>query len=411
MTSISDADMEQYYRLFLPFRYLFQWLLHSPKPTEDFTKREIAWELRNEIYQRYQSFMTMEEFKQAVVRANPMRFEVGAIYSVYPKDKKTLPKLALKPVAKELVFDIDLTDYDPIRTCCQDKAICTKCWRFIQVAAHIIDAALREDFGFEHLVWVFSGRRGAHCWVSDAHARNLDDTERKAVIDYLDVLGGDKRIRKPYAPLVDRAFEYCKQLFEEVILEEQDPWNTLVPGTDHIDANVEELLDMLPDKQLREHLRVQWKRTPLSLAGKWQDINKSARELKLSKFVLGQVIDAKKDVILRYMYPRLDVNVSRQLNHLLKAPFCVHPATGNICVPFDPKKSLVDDDLYGFNPTTAPKLAQIQQELNDWDGDLLGDAWDKTSLKPYVDYFGKYVTDLYKAELHNRKRPGEDLEF
>lgn len=38
--------------------------------------------------------------------------------------------------------------------------------------------------------------------------------------------------------------------------------------------------------------------------------------------------DAIEDLKIQYMYPRIDTEVSRKLNHLLKAPFCIHPGTG-----------------------------------------------------------------------------------
>lgn len=129
--------------------------------------------------------------RKDILRLNPSRFEIGPVYTANPRDRKTLRKsTAFRPMAKELVFDIDLTDYDEIRTCCDKANICHKCWSFVTMAIKVVDAALREDFGFEHIMWVYSGRRGAHAWISDKRARDMDDQRRKALAGYLEVIKG-----------------------------------------------------------------------------------------------------------------------------------------------------------------------------------------------------------------------------
>lgn len=70
------------------------------------------------------------------------------------------------------------------------------------------------------------------------------------------------------------------------------------------------------------------------------------------------MVTAIEDIILQYTYPRLDAEVSKHRNHLLKAPFCVHPKTGRICVPLDP--SSID----AFDPELVPTVGQLLQELD-----------------------------------------------
>lgn len=72
-----------------------------------------------------------------------------------------------------------------------------------------------------------------------------------------------------------------------------------------------------------------------------------------TRLLLEKLIPA---VVITYTYPRLDIEVSKTMNHLLKAPFCVHPKTGRICVPIDPA------DVDAFDPLRVPTVAQLSEE-------------------------------------------------
>ena len=89
-----------------------------------------------------------------------------------------------------------MTDYDDIRTCCTGANICPKCWAWVTMAINIMDVGLKEDFGFKHVMWVYSGRRGAHAWICDKRARSLDDQGRKAITNYFEVVKGGQNSGK-----------------------------------------------------------------------------------------------------------------------------------------------------------------------------------------------------------------------
>lgn len=78
-----------------------------------------------------------------------------------------------------------MNDYDDVRTCCQGKTTCVRCWKLLLVAIEIVSECLTQDFGFNTFMYVFSGGRGIHIWVCDERARMMSDSLRKSIVDYL----------------------------------------------------------------------------------------------------------------------------------------------------------------------------------------------------------------------------------
>ncbi|KAH8880334.1 eukaryotic and archaeal DNA primase small subunit [Thozetella sp. PMI_491] len=394
----SDPEvMRSFYQRLFPWRYLFQWLNHGPTPTNDFCHREFSFTVKESVW-RYLAYPTSDLLRKDVVQQLPSKFDIGPVYSTNPRDRKTMRNTsAFKPLSKELCFDIDLTDYDDIRTCCEKANICIKCWQFMTMAIKVLDSALRDDFGFKHIMWVYSGRRGVHAWVCDKKARIMDDQKRRAIASYLEVIRGGAQsgkkvnLRRPLHPHLTRSLELLKAHFQEDVLEGQDPWQT--------SERTEKLLQLLPDRQLNESLRKKWDSAPgRASTSKWADIDAVAKTGASKALDPKALLEAKQDIVLEYTYPRLDIEVSKKLNHLLKSPFVVHPGTGRVCVPID------ITSFEDFDPLGVPTVQTLLQEIDAWQepGDEDGSKpildWEKTSLKPYIEYFRSFVLGILKDE-------------
>ena len=213
-----------------------------------------------------------------------------------------------------------------------------------------------------------------------------------------------------------------------------------------------ELPDSTPDNpvpNLRATLEREWTKPGVTPAARWDALKsyvertieqaggplharrpgaptKSAIKLDVnSRAALEKLVPA---IVFTFAYPRLDVAVSKARNHLLKAPFCVHPKTGRVCVPIDPTR--VD----AFDPTAVPTVALLteqgrryQQSLrasavaqadgdaaeDDGEGDAamaalkagarLPDMWMHTDMKAYTTMLDKFVSGC-EAEARKAMR-------
>ena len=208
-----------------------------------------------------------------------------------------------------------------------------------------------------------------------------------------------------------RSLNILREHFQRDILEDQDPWASV--------ERTERLLQLLPDKALNDALRKKWDSAPgRSSSSKWADIDALAKAGVSRTLDSNALLEAKKDIILEYTYPRLDIGVSKHLNHLLKSPFVIHPKTGRVCVPIDTKK------LEKFDPLGVPTVTELLGEIDEWDPAKGGHEqqegevkqmqdYEKTSLKPYVDYFKRFVAGLLRDErgVKKEREDGDAMEF
>nr|XP_008539563.1 PREDICTED: DNA primase small subunit [Equus przewalskii] len=391
--------LKLYYRRLFPYAQYYRWLNYGGVVKNYFQHREFSFTLKDDIYIRYQSFNNQSDLEKEMQKMNPYKIDIGAVYSHRPNQHNTVKLGAFQAQEKELVFDIDMTDYDDVRRCCSSADICSKCWTLMTMAIRIIDRALKEDFGFKHRLWVYSGRRGVHCWVCDESVRKLSSAVRSGIVEYLSLVKGGQDVKKKVHlsenvhPFVRKSISIIKKYFEgyalvgQDILENKESWDiSPYPSPMHND---------LQQNFQKHHSSLQ----------RWEYLKKAASQCpsNIKNEKCGPWLEW--EIMLQYCFPRLDINVSKGINHLLKSPFSVHPKTGRISVPIDLQK--VDQ----FDPFAVPTISSICHELdaiftseaekeeNQAESDIKHRTRDykKTSLAPYVKVFEQFLENLDKS--------------
>ncbi|RLN28386.1 DNA primase small subunit-like [Panicum miliaceum] len=402
-----NADyLRVYYGKLFPYGDFFKWLCYGndgkhPGCDQSYVgHREFSFTLENDIYLRFQSFDSAAELESSIKEKCPFKIDIGPVYSVDPAKRHAYAQSGNNvfiPVERELIFDIDISDYDDVRYCCSGADVCSDCWPLMTIAIKILDTSLRDDFGFSHILWVYSGRRGVHCWVCDSRARKLSNEQRAAVADYFRVYkGGENALKKVSLagpvlhPFLARSYtDVLESFFEDKLLLSQQLFAS--------EERCQKILDLIPDGNVASELHDKWQGNRRSSISK-EDVNATRwKQLKMTlqsgKHKAQGLRRCVEEIVFSYTYPRLDMEVSKHMNHLLKAPFCIHPKTGRVCVPIDPNNC---DD---FDPTAVPTLSQLLGELNaagfQTDSE---NNWERTSLEKSIRFFRtSFLQPLLKA--------------
>jgi DNA primase small subunit len=249
----------------------------------------------------------------------------------------------------------------------------------------VISEILSEDFDFTNLLWVFSGRRGIHAWVCDEGAREMNNEMRSAVVQYCNIGVGNEntqlKLQYPLHPRLRKVYKYLLTKFEEVAIMDHDILT--------IEKHRERFVEFLPPDH-RSMMKTKWHNMKGSSGMElWECFKETYATLKEGNKVKKEDLTLE-NLVMTYLYPRIDANVSTGINHLLKSPWCIHPKTGKICVPIDPRRP---DD---FKCDDVPTLTMVINELGEIgkDAETLkedGDSVTTPCMQPFMKTFKEFL--------------------
>ena len=184
--AIPQRDALSAYYAALPFDVVMRWLRNGEHDGMDCTHlREFAfiyWSKKKAktAMGRHKFFDDYTELRDAAINEAPQRIEVGAVF-----ERARVGGQSARVMRRELLFDIDMDDYDDVRSCCKNASMCARCLPLAVECGRRVESFLRTHLNYRDITWIYSGRRGVHCWVRDAEALTLTKDARAAALVYL----------------------------------------------------------------------------------------------------------------------------------------------------------------------------------------------------------------------------------
>lgn len=297
-----------------------EWVVDGPAPH----KREWGWEgIGGSPFVRYLSCSTPQDLLKMVSGKEVGKLNVGGMYKQDPNNryKEREPMVVER---REFVIDIDLDDYGGIGK--DDLAACDRNWPLVAVGLEAVRQVLKEGFGFEHMLPVYSGRRGGHLWVCDERACQMNDEARGAVTNFLSPPEG--KGKKWWVELVKHP--NWMHISENLMV----PFFRTVGVRDIKDRGLGLFELSFQRKAFLENIHE-------SIAKRIEaDVCAAATPEKALDLIEMQCKGREpwkwekyQHAIWELVGPRIDANVSKHANHTLKAPYSVHPKTGRVSVP------------------------------------------------------------------------------
>ena len=361
MSFISEADASIVKKFFKNFYRKTYSKLYIPSRLPE---REFGYfTFEKKLMIRHLSFNSPQELWGKIVEETPLHIYHSAAFYKYPR----APMDAKGWLGAELIFDIDA---DHLKTPCRkrhDFKVCKRCRKAYPVSLDLcpdcgqslmkvewvcdlcLEAAreearkllsfLEDDFGFSKFRAAFSGNRGYHLVVEDESILELDQAERKELIDYITGTGLSMKLMGLEERIID--LETAPKL--------EDPsWRGRIAKT------VFELLASQNYEVLRE---VAGDSIAQTLIDEIKEISKALGENVPWNLMRPRLRRTLFEAARELASAHIDVVVTQDIHRLLRLGNSLNGKTGLMAKMFNP------DELDEFEPFSESVALPMDDEL------------------------------------------------